>query len=337
MCEICGRSFDSNKGLATHIRFGHEGYDSEKYHKKICSDPDCYHEFCKKQNNENYVECEKCGNKYDGFSGIAKHLSFFHEITGKDYYLKYLLNNKSESICNRDGCSNTAVFKTLTEGFSEFCGVSCASKRMPSEKTKERMSESHKGKEMSENHCRKISESLEGRTLSEDHIRATSEGLKGREFSDEHKQKIRESKLGRKNPMYGKEFSDEHVEKIRKKNSGEDHPQWKDPEFVEEFNNYCRKVNAETRKWKDELDKMNVDTCYYCGVNFNKYIKENQEMIPEDHPDSCLVTIDHKIPKIYGFENDIDPEIIGHINNLEVCCKSCNSSKQTRTESEFVG
>lgn len=49
------------------------------------------------------------------------------------------------------------------------------------------------------------------------------DGVKGRVCREETKQKIRETKLGDKNPMFGKTFSAEHRKKLGDSKSGEKH------------------------------------------------------------------------------------------------------------------
>ena len=51
--------------------------------------------------------------------------------------------------------------------------------------------------------------------------RKISETEKGKILSDEHKRKISESRLGEKHPFYGKTFSDEHKRKLSESKLGE--------------------------------------------------------------------------------------------------------------------
>jgi hypothetical protein len=46
-------------------------------------------------------------------------------------------------------------------------------------------------------------------------------------------------------------------------------------------------------------------------------------------------TIDHKISIKYGFINNIEPKIIGDLNNLCITKRSINSTKNSKTEDEF--
>ena len=66
-----------------------------------------------------------------------------------------------------------------------------------SSETRKKISETHKGKKLSEDHIRKISEAKKGKKLSEDHIRKMSESRKGKPKSEEHKRKMSEAFKGR--------------------------------------------------------------------------------------------------------------------------------------------
>lgn len=55
-------------------------------------------------------------------------------------------------------------------------------------------------------------------------------GRRGFKLSEEHKEKIRQSKIGEKNPMYGRNFTEEHRRKLgiaSAAKTGENHGTWK--------------------------------------------------------------------------------------------------------------
>ena len=62
-----------------------------------------------------------------------------------------------------------------------------------SEETKQKISESHKGKQFSEEHKQKLSEALKGKQHSEETKRKISEANKGKQLSEETKQKLRKA------------------------------------------------------------------------------------------------------------------------------------------------
>ena len=72
------------------------------------------------------------------------------------------------------------------------------------EKTKKKLSESHTGKHLSEEHKKKISKSKTGE----------KNHMFGKHHSEETKSKMSEALTGEKNPMFGKHFSEESKRKI---------------------------------------------------------------------------------------------------------------------------
>jgi hypothetical protein len=73
--------------------------------------------------------------------------------------------------------------------------------------------------------------------------------------------------------------------------------------------------------------------------NWNGYDYYDQEFIKNNFnlkPNSSLYpSVDHKISTYYGYINNIEPEIIGHIDNLCFTKKSINSSKKHKTEEQY--
>ena len=101
----------------------------------------------------------------------------------------------------------------------------------PTEETRRKMSESHKGKNNyfygkthTEETRKKISESHKGKTLSEETKKKISESEKGKVVSEETKKKIGKSKKGENHPFYGKTLSEETRKKMSESRKGEKHP-----------------------------------------------------------------------------------------------------------------
>jgi len=91
---------------------------------------------------------------------------------------------------------------------------------------------------------------------------------------------------------------------------------------------YKKKVDSVTRKNKKKLleDWNGLD--YYD----NEIIKSN---FCYSHTHRFYPTIDHKVSVFYGFKNNIDPEIIGDIDNLCLTKRYLNCIKNKLIESEF--
>jgi len=86
---------------------------------------------------------------------------------------------------------------------------------------------------------------------------------------------------------------------------------------------YKRIVKNITLKYKRELFNNWNGIDYYD----NECIKENLILNPLDR---SYPTIDHKTSVLYGFLNDIPPEVIGDISNLCITKKHINSSKKEK-------
>jgi hypothetical protein len=104
--------------------------------------------------------------------------------------------------------------------------------------------------------------------------------------------------------------------KIKKK-------QWTSNIDTSEFHQYRLKVVNITNSFKKQLFENWDGYDYYS----KEYIKDNLKLHPnsKDYP-----TIDHKISRLYGFQNNIPVEIIGHIDNLCITTRSNNSSKSSK-------
>jgi len=86
---------------------------------------------------------------------------------------------------------------------------------------------------------------------------------------------------------------------------------------------YKRKIKNITHRVKKQLFENWDGYDYYD----NEYIKDYRLL---NCMDSRYPTIDHKISVLYGFLNNIDPEIIGDLSNLCITKKSINSIKKEK-------
>ena len=96
-----------------------------------------------------------------------------------------------------------------------------------------------------------------------------------------------------------------------------------------EYKKYRYRVNYLTKKNKKQLFE-NWD-----GYDFydNEYIKDYLTL---NNNNSNYPSIDHKIPAIYGFLNNIEPEEISMIENLCITKRFINSSKFSLSIEEFI-
>ncbi len=97
-----------------------------------------------------------------------------------------------------------------------------------------------------------------------------------------------------------------------------------------EFEKYQIKVRYLTNKVKSILYENWNGFDYYD----NEFIKDNSinyKFYNRNYP-----TIDHKISIYYGFMNNINPEIIGNLENLCVTKRGINSKKNNKNEDFFM-
>lgn len=80
-----------------------------------------------------------------------------------------------------------------------------------SDETKRKISETKKGKILTEEHKKKVSESLKGREFTEEHKENLSKSGKGRIFTEEHKKKLKEREF---NDDWKKKLSDSAKKRI---------------------------------------------------------------------------------------------------------------------------
>lgn len=93
---------------------------------------------------------------------------------------------------------------------------------------------------------------------------------------------------------------------------------YKKIEFLDEdYITYCKQVDFYTKKNIKNIKK--VDFCEYVGIKFAS------EPCNPNNP--LKWSIDHKIPKIYGYLMEIDCKVIASEDNIKQVLKSINSIK----------
>lgn len=155
--------------------------------------------------------------------------------------------------------------------------------KIVTEKTKQRLSQSHLNKTHSENTKKKMSEiSIEkgfgkwmsGKTLSKDTKTKISNKLKGLKRTEETRKNISQSKMGEKNGFYGKTHSDEYKEKLKNTiNFKNTHT----PESIEK-----RRIKMIGRKASNETKKK-------MRISKIEYIKnKNGGICPMHNTNACI-------------------------------------------------
>jgi hypothetical protein len=87
---------------------------------------------------------------------------------------------------------------------------------------------------------------------------------------------------------------------------------WVDPSQLTEWQAYKRSVR------------------YYTKKNYQQY---QQQINPGNlQTGACLYQVDHLYSIRHGFENNVDPQIVGHYSNLRMLWHTANKSKHVRSD-----
>ena len=116
--------------------------------------------------------------------------------------------------------------------------------------------------------------------------------------------------------------------KIKLRKTFENMGRWISLDAMGEWEKYKIIINRLTKRKKKELFEMWDGYDYYDG----EYIKD---FLNEKFTSPLYPTIDHKISKIYGFNNNIDIENIIAINNLCITKRRLNGKKGPLNEQDF--
>ena len=99
-------------------------------------------------------------------------------------------------------------------------------------------------------------------------------------------------------------------------------------ELLSEWDVYKRKIRKITNSNKKSLFENWNGLDYYDGENIRSCFSYS-------HTHRFYPTIDHKISVFYGFKNNIEPEIVGDIENLCITKRYLNCIKSKMIETEF--
>ena len=311
------------------------------------------------------IFCKCCNTQtdltIDSFS--RWHLKKVHGITMKEYYDKYI-KKEDEGICLE--CGKETKYYGYYEGYKRFCSIKCSQqnkevKELQREKINNRDYEVllKKRKETcmekygvesyvcTEEYKRSREETcmekygVKHNFLIDDCKLKREEALSKPEvnqkrkdwWTPENKKRVYENikntmleRYGVEKPNQCKEFKD----KIRKTNENTGY--WLPKERKSEWELYRMDVSVETYKHIEALFSNFNGRCYYT----NKELVFTEDYDGDNHSKNLLQpTIDHKISIFHGFSNNIPPEVIGNIDNLCICSRSANSSKNQLTEEEY--
>jgi hypothetical protein len=137
----------------------------------------------KGRGNRAFVDQRRCVSKPENLNQILflkKNLPE-EEAFKFEKYMIFVLGRKDKG---------TGILRNLTDGGEGPSGYTHTAE------TRESISKSHTGKNLSEETRRKVSEARKGKPVSENTIRASVEVRKGKALTDEHRRKISEGRRG---------------------------------------------------------------------------------------------------------------------------------------------
>lgn len=144
--------------------------------------------------------------------------------------------------------------------------------------------------------------------------------------TEECKEKIKNTSLDKYGVDHPTKSINEQVKrKITRINKGLQIPD----ELISEYRKYRLSVNRPSNKLKNQILNQWDGYDYYDG----EYIKDNFSL---DKNDKCYPNFDHKISAFYGFNNNIDPNVIGSIDNICITKQWINGLKGEMCESDFI-
>ena len=133
---------------------------------------------------------------------------------------------------------------------------------------------------------------------------------------------------------YGFEYTSQVPEiKEKMKVSNIERGNWMPDELRSEWDTYFNAVRSETYKHIDELYNIWETQDNFVDAYTGECMKDSMSVDPHNR---LAPTIDHKISKHYGFNNNIPPEKIGSLSNLCITQLWVNSKKKIMNADEFI-
>ncbi|MFW6377033.1 MAG: DUF7487 domain-containing protein [bacterium] len=297
------------------------------------------------------------------------HLKKEHNIGMLEYYDRYIKKD-GEGVCE---CGKKTKYYGYYQGYAKFCSIDCSNK---SEYMRKQISDSFKNRDIKkESEKRKgtclkkygvesISQSLdikkrkketclskygvESNLLTQDcydlrwkSLNENKEEINKKRSKSWNEELIEKTLISRRNTClkkYGVDSIfkiDRIIDKIRKSNENSGY--WLSIDEYSEYKKYKLSVNSLSKKHYGELFKNWDGRDYYTGEYLitNEEYKKNKKFKGYSY-NKLQPTIDHKISIFYGFINGMSIEEISHIDNLCICGRSVNSSKNKKCEWEFL-
>lgn len=293
------------------------------------------------------TKCLICNKEYGSYKSLSQHIAFGHKIKVNDYFDEYLKGD-TEGICSLDDCNNPTKFMGISTGYSKCCCNSHA--QLYSGKTKEWLL--NRSDEDKESWRTKLRDTWKDKSKEERLLihQKRLKYFKENNIEIPNIQRCSEKKYGYKNisqvPEFNKKIRDtwnnkskeEKQEITRKsqetcfKNHGV-YNIFQIPSRRAEIHAISRKIMEEKGYWTpehliDKFHKYRNRVHHLTRMTFNRYFDEDvRSKIGKCGIEGAL-QIDHKFSIREGFKNNIPPEIISSIVNLDLISWQENINKK---------
>lgn len=319
--------------------------------------------------------CNICNHKVsynnDKFENFVRyHIMKEHHLNGKQYY-DLTIKKEGDDICVI--CSKTTKFIGSKHGYRKTCCISCTFKTEECSKLRAESlanidqsvatEKRHKtnlvkyGDNYKKDLCKKGYETFKRRY----NVNSNFERLEVKEiYKEKYLGNIKEINAKRKISYTGNKEKLKIALEKRINTMMETHG-CSSTSQLEESKEKIKRTNIKNGKWLDlelcedkwiiyktkvgTLSRQNCKILFETWDGLDYYTKEKLisneeylELYPDKHSSTNKLqpTIDHKISTFYGFKNDIPIEIIADVSNLCICGRRNNSSKNYKTEIEYV-
>lgn len=320
------------------------------------------------------IFCKECNTQTNltiiGFS--QHHLKPNHNLTLKEYYDKHI-RKEDEGKCLH--CGKETTFYGYNKGYAKFCCLKHQQKSdyvrdkiKKSFETRDVKKEANKRKqtclekygvdnimgvkEVKDKQSNTVQEryGVEHNFLMKSCIKARWKVLNGnkeeinekrknfwRNLSEEELEQIidkRKETFLNKYGVFWNSQLDWVYDKIRKSN--EENGRWLIGKVKTDYEEYWSLVRNETLKHRLRVYRLFDGYDYYTGEKLIGNLEFEKVDNRHFNTNPMQPTIDHKISVYYGFMNNIDPKEIGSFNNLCICSRRTNTTKNYLTEKQFM-
>jgi hypothetical protein len=242
------------------------------------------------------IECKICGKECKNNIGLSVHLRYNHEISSKDYFVKYL-NGGVTPVCY---CGKETGFLDMRRGFKQFCSNKCSTN---SKETKEKRKQT----------CKKRF--------------GTEHPLQNKKSREKYKQTCLE-RFGEENPSKAKKVKQKKIETCRKNYNKENPSQV--TEIKEKKKQTCLKNHgAEYFLQTEEGREKYKQTCQEIyGTDSpmqNEEVQEKMQKTRKKNYLGDLVTIGRLKDKIELLINIDEYNGVDHYNKYLCKCVVCGT------------